>query len=90
MKKENKKIYTVICFWVAEDEEPNCEIIGNYLSLESAKKALKKRRKKELKITKELGHTIFEDTELIFDEGLEGYYNTNFCTIKIEETKLCE
>ena len=84
------KVYVVLARWCVEFENATC-ICGVYTNEEKAKAKLKERVDvEERDYAEEHGWTIYEDTDLCFDAGLDGEYCMNNICVSIEEEDLIE
>lgn len=84
------KVYIVLANWCEEDGNCACGC-DVYTTKEKAKAKLKEWVDvKERDYAKEHGWTIYEDTDLCFDAGLNGKYCMNNVCISVEEKELIE
>lgn len=78
--------YTVLWDWVCGLDR-GVDIICITPSIFEAKKAFSKKLKEEKKFAEENGYTIYEDTDMIFDAGIDGFYNEDHTSLKIKSDK---
>ena len=81
-----EKHYVVVCSWSNEETPQSItEIIGVRHSYEDAVDLFNSRLTEEKQYAKENNYTVYEDSESIFEAGLEGYCATNFTLLYIEQ-----
>lgn len=85
---DTKYIYTVVVAWCNDSSSATFEVLGTFDTLDAAKNCFADERNKEMQSISESGWEIYDDSELYFDAGEDGYYNENHFTIKISKTKL--
>lgn len=75
--------YIVTAEWCVDGDEGS-EVVGVYHSLPIAQTAFKLRvNESERKEAEELGYEVFEDTPMLFDAGIDGFYGTDHMTVQI-------
>ena len=80
------KHYVVLCDWAVNDAE-GVNITGVAHSLEEAKEIFAKAVVDEKKYAEDNGWEIYEDLDVCFDAGEDGYYATEHAIFYIEEVE---
>lgn len=78
------KHYVVFLEWSTEGDNGS-NILGVVHSPEEAKKIFKETADEERKLAEENGWEIYEDTDVEFDAGEDGYYCSNHSRLYIQE-----
>lgn len=82
------KHYVVLCDWAVDQMgESGVSITGVAHTLEEAKEIFAKAVIDEKKYAEENGWEIFEDTDICFDAGEEGFYVAEHAHFYIEEVE---
>lgn len=80
--------YVILCDWAIDSMcDSGVSILGIAHSLEEAKEIFAKAVIDEKKYAKENGWEIFEDTDVCFDAGEEGFYATEHTHFYIQEVE---
>ena len=80
------KHYVVLCDWAVDHLcDSGVNITGVAHSLEEAKEIFAKAIVDEKKYAKENNWTIYEDTDMCFDAGEDGYYASEHTHFYIQE-----
>lgn len=78
------KHYVVFLEWASEGDNGS-NILGVAHSLEEAKQIFNETVEEEKQLAEESGWEIYEDTDVEFDTGEDGYYCTNHSRLYIQE-----
>ena len=80
------KHYVVLCDWAVDHLcEFGVSIIGVAHSIEEAKEIFAKAVVNERKYAEENNWTVYEDSDVCFDAGEDGFYATEHARLYIEE-----
>ena len=81
------KHYVVLCDWAVDNGcmEQGVNITGVAHTLEEAKAIFADAVVDEKQYAKENNWTVYEDTDVCFDAGEDGYYNAEHAHFYIEE-----
>lgn len=85
---DTKYVYVVVCGYGCELTATSFDVLGVFSILNSAKECFNEQRAKELPNVKSNGWEIYDDSELCFDAGEDGNYDSNHIMISITKTKL--
>lgn len=77
------KHYVVVLEWSTE-EDCDSNVLGVAHSLEEAKQIFNDTVEKERELAENNGWEIYEDTDVIFDAGEDGYYCSNHSKLYIQ------
>ena len=86
--EDTKYVYVVVIGYGCECASVSFNVLGAFSSLDGAKECFNTQRAIVLPSVKSDGWEIYDDSELYFDAGKEGYYDSNHITISITKTKL--
>ena len=78
-----EKHYVIVNNW-ANEYENGTIIIGVAHSMEKAKEIFNKRLVEEKQYASEMGFIIYDESETVFDAGLDGYYMTGHTNLYIQ------
>lgn len=80
------KHYVILCDWAMNDAE-GVDITAVAHTLEEAKAIFAEKVVDEKKYAEENSWEIFEDTDVVFDAGEEGYYAAEHAHFYIQEVE---
>ena len=78
------KHFVVVQNW-ASGYDSDSDVAGVAHTLEKAKEIFAGIAKTEKKFAKDSGYTIYEDSDVLFDAGKEGYYIEDHTKVYIQE-----
>lgn len=78
------KHYVVVLNWAA-DYDTGSNVLAVTHTIDEAKEILNETREEEKDLAENNGWKIYEDSDLVFDAGEDGYYSGNYTKLYIQE-----